>query len=162
MAQLAFSQLHRLFLKGEQHNDTACCKAAITHHTAHAAQQPRQRHSSYSTACFTAPLTFLIPQHSMANLPVHGSITEACSCCSFQLGTTQQSPRAEEQVLHLTTATASQPCTLLTLSSADVAQLGAALTADVQQYAQGRRAWRAHRIAACRTAAQVCLHNEHV
>ena len=89
----------------------------------------------------------LILQHSMASLAVNAGISGACSSCSFQLGTTPHSPRAGEQILHLTTATASQPCTLLTLSAADVAQLGAKLTADVQQYAQGRQAWRMYRIA---------------
>ena len=59
--------------------------------------------------------------------------------------------------MHLATATARQACTLLRLAAADVEQLGPALLADLQRYAQERRAWRSLRIASCRNASQVCL-----
>lgn len=94
-------------------------------------------------------------QCSFRHLSVNLALT-SLSACSGQLKAAHQTPQAHQSVTHLIMATASCVCTLLAISATDLAQLGASLTADMQIHAQERRAWRTHRIAACRNAAQVC------
>ncbi len=78
-----------------------------------------------------------------------------CVTCRMDQGGLQQGSM-QEPLLHLARVTASQPCSLLTLSALDLARFGPDLIADMQQYASSRREWRHQRLTACRDAVQVC------
>ncbi len=61
----------------------------------------------------------------------------------------------QQPLVHLARVTASQACSLVTLSALDLARFGPALVTSMQQYASTRREWRNHRMASSRNAAQV-------
>ncbi|DBA77663.1 TPA: hypothetical protein ACH3X1_009459 [Trebouxia sp. C0004] len=60
-----------------------------------------------------------------------------------------------QPLVHLARVTASQACSLVTLSALDLARFGPGLVTGMQQYASSRREWRNHRMASCRNAARV-------
>lgn len=64
----------------------------------------------------------------------------------------------QQPLLHVARVTANQGCSLLALSALDLARFGPQLMADMQKYAAQRRQWRHHRLAVCKTAAQVSCH----
>ena len=77
--------------------------------------------------------------------------------CRLSQGNVEQGS-LQQPLVHLARVTASQPCSLLTLSALDLARFGPELVTGMQQYGGARREWRHHRMAACRNAAQVgCL-----
>ena len=61
----------------------------------------------------------------------------------------------QQPLVHLARVTASQACSLVTLSALDLARFGPALVTSMQQYASTRREWRNHRMASSRNAARV-------
>ena len=61
----------------------------------------------------------------------------------------------QQPLVHLARVTASQACSLVTLSALDLARFGPDLVTGMQQYASTRREWRNHRMASSRNAARV-------
>ncbi|KAA6419574.1 MAG: hypothetical protein FRX49_10499 [Trebouxia sp. A1-2] len=60
----------------------------------------------------------------------------------------------QQPLVHLARVTASQACSLVTLSALDLARFGPALVTGMQQYGSTRREWRNHRMASSRNAAR--------
>jgi len=74
--------------------------------------------------------------------------------CRLDLDQVQQGS-LQQPLVHLARVTASQACSLVTLSALDLARFGPHLVTGMQQYASTRREWRNHRMTLCRNAAQV-------
>ncbi|KAL0037225.1 hypothetical protein WJX79_007052 [Trebouxia sp. C0005] len=60
----------------------------------------------------------------------------------------------QQPLVHLARVTASQACSLVTLSALDLARFGPALVTGMQQYGSTRQEWRNHRMASSRNAAR--------